>query len=70
MYGYLRPIKKNREKQNGGGVEFYIKSGTDFKIVNDLTFIQPDEIQVLTIKIKIGCVNHFLSQAYIDLLQY
>jgi len=63
--GYLGPIQKNREKQNGGGVAFYIKPGTDFNIVNELTFIQPDEIEVLTIKIKIGCKLHFITSLYI-----
>ena len=64
--GYLGPIAKNREKQNWGGVAFYIKSGTDFNVVNELPYIQPDEIEVLTIKIKIG--SHTSSQAYKDLL--
>jgi len=62
--GYIGPITKNREKQNGGGVAFYIKSGTDFNIVDDLTYIQPDEIEVLTIKIKISCTSHFITSLY------
>ena len=32
--------------------------------MNDLTFIQPDEIEGLTIKIKIGCKLHSITSLY------
>ena len=63
--GFQTLIFKNRTGMRGGGVGFYVRTGLNFKVIDDLSPFENKILESLTIKLEYpGSKSVLLTSAY------